>query len=48
MTTYDAEVNAHMVGVNERLAFVPVAPLGESQKRLDASARSRAKQGPTG
>ena len=34
LTTYNAEVNHHMVGVNERLGFVPVARLGEFQKRL--------------
>ena len=34
LTTYNAEVNSHMVGVNERLGFVPVARLGEFQKRL--------------
>ncbi len=34
LTTYNAEVNAHMVGVNDRLGFVPVARLGEFQKRL--------------
>jgi RimJ/RimL family protein N-acetyltransferase len=34
LTTYNAEVNTHMVGVNERLGFVPVARLGEYQKRL--------------
>lgn len=34
VTTYNAEVNAQMVGVNERLGFVPVARLGEFQKRL--------------
>lgn len=34
LTTYNAEVNAHMIGVNERLGFVPVAWLGEFQKRL--------------
>jgi GNAT superfamily N-acetyltransferase len=33
VVTYNAEVNAHMVGVNERLGFVPVARLGEFQKR---------------
>lgn len=42
VTTYNAEVNAHMVGVNERLGFVPVARLGEFQKRLGA------RKGPTG
>lgn len=42
VTTYNAEVNAHMVGVNQRLGFVPVARLGEFQKRVGA------KQGPTG
>jgi GNAT superfamily N-acetyltransferase len=34
LTTYNAEVNARMVEVNERLGFVPVARLGEFQKRL--------------
>jgi GNAT superfamily N-acetyltransferase len=34
VTTYNAEVNHHMVGVNERLGFRPVARLGEFQKRL--------------
>jgi hypothetical protein len=34
LITYNAEVNAHMVGVNDRLGFVPVARLGEFQKRL--------------
>lgn len=33
LTTYNAEVNARMVGVNERLGFTPVARLGEFQKR---------------
>lgn len=35
LTTYNAEVNAHMIGVNEQLGFRPVARLGEFQKRLD-------------
>lgn len=34
LTTYNAEVNAHMIGVNERLGFRPVARLGEFQRRL--------------
>ena len=34
LTTYNAEVNTHMIGVNERLGFTPVARLGEFQKRL--------------
>ncbi|MGZ4464272.1 MAG: GNAT family N-acetyltransferase [Nocardioides sp.] len=34
LTTYNAEVNARMVDVNERLGFRPVARLGEFQKRL--------------
>ncbi|KQW48794.1 hypothetical protein ASC77_08660 [Nocardioides sp. Root1257] len=34
LITYNAEVNRHMVGVNDRLGFVPVARLGEFQKRL--------------
>ena len=34
LTTWNAEVNSHMVGVNERLGFVSVARLGEFQKRL--------------
>ncbi len=32
LITYNAEVNSHMIGVNERLGFVPVARLGEFQK----------------
>ena len=34
VTTFNAEVNEHMVGVNERLGFVPVARLAGFQKRL--------------
>ena len=34
VTTYNAEVNAHMIGVNEAIGFVPVARLGDFQKRL--------------
>ena len=34
MTTYNAEVNDHMIGVNERLGFRPVARLGEFEKTL--------------
>ncbi len=34
LTTYNAEVNARMVEVNDRLGFVPIARLGEFQKRL--------------
>lgn len=34
VTTYNAEVNRHMIGVNERLGFRPVERLGEFQKRL--------------
>jgi GNAT superfamily N-acetyltransferase len=34
LTTYNAEVNTHMIGVNERLGFTPVSRLGEFQKRL--------------
>ena len=34
LTTYNAEVNTHMIGVNERLGFAPVSRLGEFQKRL--------------
>ena len=37
LTTYNAEVNTHMIGVNERLGFVPVARLGEFQKRLPSA-----------
>lgn len=40
LTTYNAEVNAHMVAVNDRLGFVPVGRLGEFQKRKE--------KGPTG
>ena len=34
LTTYNAEVNEHMIGVNEALGFRPVARLGDFQKRL--------------
>lgn len=34
LTTYNADVNAAMIGVNERFGFTPVAHLGEFQKRL--------------
>jgi GNAT superfamily N-acetyltransferase len=34
LRTWNAEVNSHMVGVNERLGFRPVERLGEFQKRL--------------
>jgi GNAT superfamily N-acetyltransferase len=33
LITYNAEVNRHMIEVNERLGFVPVARLGQFQKR---------------
>ena len=32
--TYNAEVNTHMIGVNEAMGFRPVQRLGEFQKRL--------------
>jgi GNAT superfamily N-acetyltransferase len=34
VATYNAEVNGHMIGVNERLGFVALARAGEFQKRL--------------
>ncbi|UFN43835.1 GNAT family N-acetyltransferase [Nocardioides okcheonensis] len=34
LTTYNAEVNTHMVAVNEALGFRPVAWLGDFQKKL--------------
>ena len=34
LITYNAEVNAAMIGVNDRLGFAPVARLGEFQKRV--------------
>ena len=34
LITWNAEVNSHMIGVNEQLGFVPVARAGEFQKRL--------------
>ena len=34
LVTYNAEVNTHMVAVNERLGFRPVERIGEFQKRL--------------
>ena len=34
LTTYNAEVNSHMIGINERLGFRPVERLGEFQKKM--------------
>jgi GNAT superfamily N-acetyltransferase len=34
VTTYNAEVNTQMIGVNERLGYRPVERLGEFQKRV--------------
>jgi len=34
LTTYNAEVNSHMIGINERLGFRPVERLGEFQKKV--------------
>jgi len=34
LTTFNAEVNTHMVGVNDALGFVPVARLGDFQNLL--------------
>ncbi|MGD9959056.1 GNAT family N-acetyltransferase [Nocardioides sp.] len=34
LSTYNAEVNAHMIAVNDRMGFQPVERLGEFQKRL--------------
>ena len=34
LSTYNAESNAHMIAVNDRLGFVPVARMGEFQRRL--------------
>lgn len=34
LTTYNAEVNSHMIGVNEAMGFRPVARLGDFQKKL--------------
>lgn len=34
LRTWNAEVNEHMIGVNDRLGFRPVERLGEFQKRL--------------
>ena len=34
LTTYNAGVNAHMIGVNDALGFRPVARLGDFQKKL--------------
>ncbi len=35
VVTWNAEVNTHMIAVNEQLGFKPVARAGEFQKRLD-------------
>ena len=32
--TYNAEVNTHMIGVNDAMGFRPVQRLGEFQKKL--------------
>ena len=34
LTTYNAEVNSHMITVNEALGFRPVAWLGDFQKKV--------------
>lgn len=34
LVTYNAEVNGHMIGVNEQMGFRPVERLGEFQKKL--------------
>jgi RimJ/RimL family protein N-acetyltransferase len=34
LTTYNAEVNSHMIAVNEALGFRPVERLGEFQKKM--------------
>ncbi|MDO9454758.1 GNAT family N-acetyltransferase [Nocardioides sp.] len=34
VATWNAEVNSHMIGVNERLGFRPVSRMGEFQKTL--------------
>jgi RimJ/RimL family protein N-acetyltransferase len=36
LTTYNAEVNSHMIEVNEAIGFRPVARLGDFQKKLHA------------
>jgi RimJ/RimL family protein N-acetyltransferase len=36
VSTYNAESNAHMIEVNERIGFQPVARMGEFQKRTAA------------
>lgn len=34
LVTWNAEVNDHMIGINERMGFVPVARAGELQKKV--------------
>ncbi|MEZ0579570.1 GNAT family N-acetyltransferase [Nocardioides sp. MH1] len=34
LVTWNAEVNEHMIGINERMGFVPVARAGELQKKV--------------
>lgn len=36
LVTFNAEVNSHMIGVNERMGFRPVERMGQFQKRLGA------------
>lgn len=38
VTTYNAEANTHMIGVNQRLGFLPVERLGEFEKQLGRAA----------
>jgi GNAT superfamily N-acetyltransferase len=41
LTTFNAEVNSHMIAVNEALGFRPVAWLGDFQKKLGQLASPR-------
>ena len=45
VVTWNAEVNAHMIGVNEEMGFVPVERSGEVQKKLVASSRASRRVG---
>ena len=47
VSTWNAEVNDHMIGVNEQLGFRPVSRMGEFQKKTAADVPDRGPRDPT-